>query len=187
MSSLAVSGEVVGARQCPISWRSVSEIQDPVVALPCGHLFERAAVEMWMTLFPECPLDKRKIEKLEAIVIEDLENVQNDDSPSDATKRECLRLLESCKIVEDVQQKNFTNRADQISVAFTRHVIDGGIAHKVRYKGAPINQLFEEYCRNPGCLTFGKPAYAEIIFTKNWNYDGSCRGTEWHLYKVATL
>ncbi len=47
--------------RCPITW---DIMLDPVVADPCGHIFEWAAIARCMEQSPKCPFDQKEIVQL---------------------------------------------------------------------------------------------------------------------------
>ncbi|WP_316357045.1 U-box domain-containing protein [Candidatus Neptunichlamydia sp. REUL1] len=47
--------------ECPIS---LEPMQNPWMAIPCGHTFERSSIEEWIKSNPTCPLDRSPIESI---------------------------------------------------------------------------------------------------------------------------
>ena len=142
---------------CPIT-RFI--MLDPAKA-PCGHLFEKKAIEKWVSQHPRCPFDQRTIEQLipdnrlrleihqfikqypflfEGKSVEELERELEQEYPVDATAN--LQAKLNCLF----------QRAAAIQI-YRKTGFFGGSENPVKYteySGAPIDEFMRKECDPEG-------------------------------------
>ncbi len=186
-----VSFEAIKDVECPISLVPIDELEDPVQALPCKHIFDRASILNWLNQNkqnPLCPLDRDKIESLTNVKLVDKAEISANESQEqhpvlpdphpiqeeDHEKIKALTMLEGSAVVYQVATKNYVDRAKQIQVRHHSKEEEDSFTETAAFRGDPIDQLYAEYWKLP--FPLAKNAHAEVSVTKRCRLDGSCYG-----------
>ena len=192
-----VTFEAVKDDECPITLTPINELADPVQVLPCRHIFDRQSILNWVNQNnqnPVCPNDRRNIESLMHVkLVEKIESSVDknqeqhpgipDSLPmqdADCEKIKALKMLEGSLVVYQAATKNFVNRAEQIQVIPRTTEEKDRLTESVAFRGAPIDQRYAEYWKQP--FPLAKAAQAEVTVTKWVNPDGSCSGEGFRIH-----
>jgi hypothetical protein len=159
--------------ECPIT---VAPIVHPAWALPCGHIFERTAIQGWMTCSSTCPLDRRQIESISTDPVFSAEKNEE--------KIKALVRLECSILVSSVATKNFIARADQIAIRHASMKTRDGTTEEIEFSGLPIDQLYTEYWKRP--LPLPHNAHALITLRRDLSADGNCKGNSHQICIIAS-
>ena len=139
-------------------------MEKPTKANPCGHIFERSAIEHWLTSNPTCPLDRRIIvdltpdEDLEKKIKEHLEKQTapqpeaKEEDIETQTAQQSEKWMAIQRLVKhfrglDQQVEMPIQQADQIIVEKVWVLKRFDREEYIRFTGTPIDRIYRKYSR----------------------------------------